>query len=83
MKLLRPTTEDDMIAVFLAGEFTSERFGAGIRDALEKLRVNGAIITNPDISNSVQNAHRRRILRMARGYGSKKSWFSGLPDDIV
>ena len=82
MKLLEPATEDDMIAVFLAGELTSERFGAKVRSALKSSDANQSIITKPDISDSVQNTLRRQILREARGYGKKTSWFAGLPDDI-
>lgn len=82
VKRLEPTTEDDMIAVFLAGERTSERFGAKVRSALKSSDANQSIITNPDISDSVQNTIRRKVLREARGYGKKTSWFAGLPDDI-
>lgn len=71
-----------MIAVFLAGELTSDRFGAQVQCALEELHADKVIITNPDISDPVQNTLRRKILHQARGYGKKTSWFAGLPDDI-
>jgi hypothetical protein len=83
MKILRSTTEDDMIAVFLGGEYTSARFGRQVRKAMEKLKAEDAVITDPDLTNRNENDERRKILKLARGYASGKSWFTGMPKNIA
>lgn len=82
MRIIRSTTEDDMIAVFLGGECTSARFGSQVKDALAKCQASEKVIIHPDLSNREENQLRRKLLREARGYGSGKSWFAGMPRDI-
>jgi len=82
MRIIRQTTEDDMIATFLSGELASARFGSQIREALQKYKVDDNVIANPDLSSREDNGLRRKLLKEARGYGSGKSWFAGMPTDI-
>jgi len=78
MRLLRPTTEDDMIALFLKAEIVSERFGHRIVTQLEGAGESRAIVETPDITNPAENAYRRQLLNNYRAYV-----FEELPAHIV
>lgn len=68
MRLLKPTTADDMIATFLKTEITSARFGSEILKQLQHMNLSRAIVETPDITSSVENAHRKQILNGYRSY---------------
>lgn len=68
MKLIRPTTEADMVAVFLKAEIASERFGQIVLDLLEHNRKNRAVVDMSDITNSGENTYRRQLLGAYRAY---------------
>jgi hypothetical protein len=68
MRLLRRTTEDDMIAVFLKAEITSDRFGQKILMQLNHDSKERSIVDTPDITNAPDNAYRRKLLATYRAY---------------
>jgi hypothetical protein len=68
MKLIRPTTEADMIAVYLKAEISSERFGQLILDQLAQDGMKRRIVDAPDISNVDENVYRRHLLGAYRSY---------------
>jgi hypothetical protein len=68
MQFLHPTTEADMIAVFLKAEIVSERFGPTVRTLLDEQRISRTIVDTPDITNPDQNAARRQLLSAYRAY---------------
>ena len=82
MHIIRAASEDEMISVFLSGEYTSVRFGDQVRAALEKCRVDDTVIIKPNLLDRGENDLRRRLIKEARGYGSGKSWFAGMPKNI-
>lgn len=63
MRLLKPASDDDMIAVFLAAEATSERYGPRIREILTGLGQPLGIAEQPDTSDDAANAIRRQPSR--------------------
>lgn len=83
MNKLRSITENEMIAIFLRGEFTSERFSYAIHRQLASLKLRDSVITNPDLDDASQNKARRRILSSARGYDQRTEVFNGFPDDVM
>src|SRR5712692_4020307 len=48
MRLLRPASEDDMVAIFRAAEVTSDRYGPQIRGILTRLGQPRGIVEQPD-----------------------------------
>jgi hypothetical protein len=68
VRLLHPTTEDDMVAVFLKAEIASKRFGEKIFAQLERDGREPSIVEAPDITSEPDNAYRRRILASYRAY---------------
>jgi hypothetical protein len=72
MKLIRPTTEADMVAVYLGAEIASKRWGQLILDLLERERQSRAVVDKPDITNRAENTCRKRLLEAYRSYVFKE-----------
>ena len=82
MRLLRPASEDDMVAVFLAAEVTSERYGPQITEILARLGQPRGVVERPDTSDEAANTVRRQVLA---GYCSYPlgDVFTGVPADVT
>jgi hypothetical protein len=72
MRILRESDEAEMVAVFLQGELSSERFGAAVRDALRALGEPERLLTNPDLRDEHANQVREAALAVTRGYGADR-----------
>jgi hypothetical protein len=72
--------EDEMIACFLRGELTSERFGSAIRS---RLGSHSRLVTHPDLFDSRENAARRAVLAATRGYGENRGLFENFPAQVT
>jgi hypothetical protein len=81
MRLLRPASEDEMVAVFLAAEASSERYGPQISEILTRLGQPPHLVTRPDTRDQAANAVRRQILAAYREYPSGDV-FTGMPADV-
>jgi hypothetical protein len=79
--MLRPSSEDEMVAVFLRGELPSERWGPAIDQALLNAGADRRLVLEPDLSDPVANAMRRRVLADHRAY-PVDGLFGGYPDDV-
>jgi hypothetical protein len=80
MRRLRTSSEVEMIAHFLSGELTSDRFGQTIRDLLRDRGIDRRVIAEPDLANARENAQRREVLADYRGYGTDAGqYLSGFP----
>lgn len=71
-----------MIAVFLLGELTSERFGDGIRTVLDAASQTEALVTAADLGNADQNRTRRVLLAATRGYRENRGVFENFPLNV-
>ena len=71
-----------MIALFLLGELSSERFSEGIRIALDAASQTETLITAADLSDAGQNRARRAILAATRGYGEIRDVFENFPAHV-
>ena len=81
MRLLGPASEDDMVAVFLAAEITSARYGPQIRRILSQLGQSRSIVAQPDTRDQAANAVRRQVLAAYRQYPAGDV-FTGMPADV-
>lgn len=81
MRLLRPSSEAEMIAEFLGQEYAShDRYGAHIDECLVQEVVAVRRITEPDIGDPDANADRRRVLARYRGYDAdRESYLTDFP----
>src|SRR5215469_15570708 len=82
MRLLRPASEDDMVATFLAAEVTSERYGPQITQILARLGQPRDVVEHPDTGDAAANATRRQVIAAYRQYPSGDV-FTGMPADVT
>jgi hypothetical protein len=72
-----------MVACFLRGELTSDRFGAGVRSALARAGLSAAALVQPDLTDESANAARRTMLGETRGFGRDRDLFDhGFPSHV-
>ncbi len=75
MRVLGVSSEDEMVACFLRGELSSQRFGGDIRSRLVACGQAEQLLTHPDLSDAEANAARRALLAATRGYGENRELF--------
>lgn len=61
MRVIRSSSEAEMVAVFLRGELDSERFGPRLRETIDQ-----RLLLDPDLQDEEQNAVRRTALDAPR-----------------
>jgi hypothetical protein len=77
-----PARECDMVIAFLQGEISSSRYGQYILGNLKFNKFSRkTLIARPDLENENDNAIRRALLQIYRGYGSNAYLFIGFPND--
>jgi hypothetical protein len=82
MRWLRPSSEAEMVALFLRTELPSDRFGPELRELLERDGVPERVVTAADLGDDAENQVRLRLLTEQRGYGNRTELFEGFPDDV-
>jgi hypothetical protein len=83
---LGPTTENDMVVAFLKAEVDSARFKAYYEGHFAQLANLGfdrqTLVYSPDPQSAEQNAIRKEILKVVRGYTDGQFLFIGFPVDV-
>ncbi len=79
MKIVRDSSENEMILEFLKAEIVSERFSGQLKKVMEGLGFDQEIILKADLQNEIQNAQRKKLLRVFRGYGEGRELFERFP----
>jgi hypothetical protein len=82
MRTVRPSSEAEMVALFLATEYPAPRTHQHILQALQREGWPPSIIEQPKLRDGQENAQRRSILGAYRGYGQNTDYFKGLPLDV-
>ncbi len=72
MKIIRDSSEEEMILEFLKGELNSKRFNEDLKKVLENLNIDDNLIINGDISNEFENKKRLEIMNLFRGYPNRE-----------
>lgn len=83
MRVRGVSSEDEMVACFLRGELSSQRFGGDIRSRLEACGQAEQLLTYPDLSDAKANAARRALLAATRGYGENHALFEDFPAHVT
>jgi hypothetical protein len=83
VQILGTSSDDEMVATFLRGELSSERFGGDIRACLAARGQPEQLLTSPDLSDAVANAARRSVLAATRGYGEDRELFIDFPAQVT
>ncbi len=82
MRRLRPSSEDEMIALFLRTELASDRWRDTLHELLDRAGLPECVITDPHLDDPAENGARRQLLTGHRGYGTRTDYFPGFPDDV-
>jgi hypothetical protein len=83
MRMVGPSSEEEMIAAFLKAEIDSPRFQNQF--ILPKLGMDGRdrrIVDAPNLLDSEENNYRAELLQ-GRGYVSRSHSFAGFPRDVI
>ncbi len=82
MRRLRPSSEAEMVALFLRTELPSDRWRDDLRALLARAGLPDRVVTGPDLGGDGENQARLRLLTEHRGYGTRTDYFEGFPDDV-
>jgi hypothetical protein len=82
MRRLRPSSEAEMVALFLRTELPAARFRDKLQALLEREGLPKRVITDPDLDDDAENQARLRLLTQHREYGTGAGLFDGFPDDV-
>lgn len=83
MKILRESSEEEMLLAFLRGEWTSERFSEDLHMALVSCQAEPELITNGDLESEAENMLRREVMGAFRGYGRNEELFQHYPEHVT
>ena len=75
VRILRDSSEDEIVACFLLGERASDRFGDGVRRALAAAGLTDRILTDADLTDADANRARADLLGATRGYRQQRDVF--------
>lgn len=75
MKVIRDSSEDEMILEFLKGELSSVRFHEKLNSVLEELRLDSSIITHGNLLSDDENISRKKVMKYFRGYPDQELFF--------
>lgn len=79
MKILRQSSEKEMILEYLRAEASSERFSDDIQETMKRLALDETILSSADLQSDDENRKRRELLGSFRGYGRNQSMFERFP----
>lgn len=68
MKIIRTSSPDEAVLVWLQTELKSRRFQNDLQKSLDKYGLSSQIITNPDLSDKSENGLRLKILKDYRDW---------------
>jgi hypothetical protein len=80
--VLAESSEDEMVACFLQGELSSERFGPAVRHQLAVMGEPEELLTRPDLTDPQANQARRDVLTATRGHGEDRELFEFFPAGV-
>jgi hypothetical protein len=82
VRVVAPSSEDEMIATFLRAEIDSDRFGSVLAAALRREGADARVLTSPALDNDDENTLRRQLLEETRAYVRREGLFGGFPPDV-
>ena len=82
MKMMRDSSEAEMVFEFLRTEFYSDRFSEQLKKAMNSLSIDDQILLSANLENKEENTLRKELLGEFRGYGRNKELFENFPSQI-
>ncbi len=83
MRVIRESSEAEVVAAFLRAELDSPRYGERIRQLLREARLDVSALLDPQLEDADANALRARILEEHRAWLRREGLFSGFPPDVA
>jgi len=68
---VREVSENEIILVFLQGEYKSDRFSENLRKIMMELSASDTLIFQADLNNAEEKTLQRKISECHRGYPAK------------
>jgi hypothetical protein len=82
MRVLRSSSEHEMIAVFLRAELDSSRYGQMLRGFLVRDGRDEGVLRRPDLGDPDANRYRGGLLEEYRAYERRDGLFGGFPRQV-
>jgi hypothetical protein len=82
MRRLGPSSEAEMVAVFLRTELPAARFRDTLHALLDQAGLPERLITAPNLDDPAENQAREQLLTQHRGYGTRTGLFEGFPNNV-
>src|SRR5262249_28989364 len=82
MRRLRPSSETEMVALFLRTELPAARFRDKLQALLDQAGLPERLITEPNLDDPAENRAREQLLTQHREYGTRAGLFDGFPQDV-
>lgn len=82
MKMMRDSSEAEMVFEFLRTEFYSDRFSEQLKKVMNSLSIDDQILLSANLENKEENALRKELLGEFRGYGRNQELFKNFPSPI-
>jgi hypothetical protein len=82
MRVLRPATEDEVVAAFLRAEIGSGRFRGNVLAALAAAGADESLVLSPQLDDLVEAGLRARALAAYRGWPNRYP-FTGFPSPVA
>ena len=82
MRRLRPSSEAEMVALFLRTELPAARFRDKLHALLDQAGLPERLITAPNLEDPAENQAREQLLTQHREYGTRAGLFDSFPHDV-
>ena len=82
MRRLRPSSEAEMVALFLRTELPAARFRDTLHALLDQAGLPERLIIAPNLDDPAENLAREQLLTQHREYGTRAGLFDGFPHDV-
>src|SRR5215203_993463 len=83
MRIVGPSSEEEMVAIYLQAETESSRFGPALHRILARDGVKRTIVDTPNLMDPDENAYRLRLLGESHGYRQNLTYYEGYPENII
>src|SRR5262252_6031324 len=82
MRRLRPSSEAEMVALFLRTELPAARFRDKLLALMDQAGLPERLVTAPNLDDPAENQAREQLLTQHREYGTRTGLFDGFPRDV-
>jgi len=82
MRRLRPSSEAEMVALFLRTELPAARFRDTLQALLDQAGLPERLVIAPNLDDPAENQARGQLLTRHREYGTRTGLFDGFPHDV-